>query len=335
MKPIIYLASFIGQALGLSCLSELGTPIDTWLIIKEPYSTNYLYSEPIVTNATLQPSMYPSLNSTNTGALAWTTQQMWNADSYIIYNDENPMNATYDFSAGHTKGYLFWTEGDDNGVWIQHSIPQFPVGPGFVDSYPGLTHNAWTNAQQVFCITLTVDALNTVAGTMRLNAPRISDWKLSPSRSQTDNLAKLVAGEFETDSVCMHATVQTSSGFPHTVFGKSAQWNQALWDDCVGPFLGKSLLVQSWLQGKQIGPECNHSYTMEDIVSLSFSFGNAWTNIHDHSKWAVATDATVVCVGDINRVVSQAQRGGGGICFTHPSLATQLTQVIQSIHGCS
>lgn len=335
MKFAVVFASWIGSVLALSCLSDTHSPVDTWLIVKEPYSTNYFYAEPSFMNATLSPSIHSSLNLTDAGALSWTTQQMWNADSYIIYNDENPMNATYDFSAGHTKGYLFWSEGDSEGVWIQHSIPQFPVGPGFATNYPGLTHNAWTNAQQIFCMTLTVDTLDAVAGTMLLNAPRISDSKYISSGGQTDNLAKLVSRSFSVEPICIHPSVSTVSGLPLTVFGKSAQWNQALWDDCVGPLFRKSLLVQSWLQGANLGPSCSSTLLTEDVLSLEFPFGHAWNNSHDHSKWAVSTDATIICVGDINRVISQAQRGGGAVCFTHPMLAKQFLQSIQTVHGCT
>ena len=43
----------------------------------------------------------------------------------------------------------------------------------------------------------------------------------------------------------------------------------------------------------------------------------------DHSKWAVSMDPgghRWVCIGDLNRTEGQLKRGGGTVCFQHPTI---------------
>ena len=327
MNWLLSLTSLIASATALTCLSDTGFATDTWLIVKEPHSTSYLYADP---GQLLQPSIHSSLNSSSISALTLTAEQMWNADSYVIYNDEDPANTTYSYAYGHTKGFFFFND-DTTGVWIQHSIPQFPVGPKFTASYEGLTHNAWTNAQQIFCMSLNSVTLNTVAELMLLNKPRVNDWKLSLPGTQFGSITSLATGIYSIKPVCNSANIQTHGGVPLTIFAKSAQWTHDIWDDCISETVNDSLYVQSWLQGKPLGAFCPSSgQTVEDVESIDFGFDSAssWDNSVDHSKWGVGTSGAILCLGDLNRVVTQATRGGGAVCT---SLAGYVKPFLQSV----
>ena len=334
MNWLLSLASLIASATALSCLSDTCVPTDTWLIVKEPHSTSYLYADP---GQSLQPSIHSSLNSSSIGALTLTAEQMWNADSYVIYNDEDPANATYSYAYGHTKGFFFFND-DTTGVWIQHSIPQFPIGPKFTASYEGLTHNAWTNAQQIFCMSLNSATLNTVAELMLLNKPRVNDWKLSVAGKKMGSISNLATGMYSVNPVCNSAEIQTYGGLQLTVFAKTAQWTHDIWDDCIAESVNESLNVQSWLQGTPLGSFCPSSgQTVEDIQSVDFGFGSgsAWDNSVDHSKWGVGISGSVLCLGDLNRVVTQATRGGGAVCTSLANYATPFLRSVVSTDNCS
>lgn len=331
IKWIISFASLLISATGLTCLSDTGSPTDTWLIMKEPHSTSYLYADP---SQQLQPSQHSSLNSSSFGALTLTTEQMWKADTYVIYNDENPMNTTYSYSFGHTKGYLFFND-DATGVWIQHSIPQFPVGPKFAAAYEGLTHNAWTNAQHIFCMSLTATTINKIADGMLLNRPRVNDWKLSLVGSQFGSVAALATEIYSVQPNCKTVPIQTRGGAALTVFAKSAEWGHDIWDDCITATIDDSIYVQSWLQGQQLGPYCpTTGETVEDIQSVDFGDGFTWDNSVDHSKWGVSNSGTTVCFGDINRVVTQATRGGGAVCTSQPNYSTGFASAVSATDSC-
>jgi deoxyribonuclease-2 len=46
----------------------------------------------------------------------------------------------------------------------------------------------------------------------------------------------------------------------------------------------------------------------------------AWPETHDHAKWGITLHEPWVCVGDINRMISQRKRGGGTIAFQNTTL---------------
>lgn len=52
----------------------------------------------------------------------------------------------------------------------------------------------------------------------------------------------------------------------------------------------------------------------------------AWPETHDHAKWAITKDNNWVCVGDINRMISQRKRGDGTIAFQSPPLWKALSK---------
>lgn len=46
----------------------------------------------------------------------------------------------------------------------------------------------------------------------------------------------------------------------------------------------------------------------------------AWPETCDHAKWGITLHNPWVCVGDINRMISQRKRGGGTIAFQNQIL---------------
>lgn len=61
-----------------------------------------------------------------------------------------------------------------------------------------------------------------------------------------------------------------------------------------------------------------------DLSRLGFPY--AWPETHDHAKWGISVDSDWVCVGDINRMVSQRKRGGGTIAFQDNILWSALSK---------
>jgi deoxyribonuclease-2 len=52
----------------------------------------------------------------------------------------------------------------------------------------------------------------------------------------------------------------------------------------------------------------------------------AWPETHDHAKWGITMHQPWVCVGDINRMISQRKRGGGTIAFQNQTLWSALSK---------
>jgi deoxyribonuclease-2 len=52
----------------------------------------------------------------------------------------------------------------------------------------------------------------------------------------------------------------------------------------------------------------------------------AWPETHDHAKWGITLHEPWICVGDINRMISQRKRGGGTIAFQNTILWQALSK---------
>jgi deoxyribonuclease-2 len=309
MKFILY--SLISTVYSLSCLDATGAFIDSWTIIKAPATAdNFLYAS---TTENLSPPSY-SLNNTSQGALSKTIKQLWNADvSYILYNDEPPYSTSYNYTVGHTKGIIALDQ--DTGFWIQHSIPQFPVGPAEANEYLGLLHNAFTYGQNAFCVSVQAQTINQLSYLFQLNIPNIYDFFLTDEVKKTyTNITSLTQGTIRTEGICQYTPITSIKGTSYTVFAKSTQWNNDLWSGCVANVLQKNLSVESWIRGSEIGPSCS-TLEVTDVKNVYFNEDFSWSEYDDHSKWATSSDGLITCHGDINRMTTQYVRGGGGICY--------------------
>lgn len=72
----------------------------------------------------------------------------------------------------------------------------------------------------------------------------------------------------------------------------------------------------------------------KNLISDNYAFSFKYTV--DHSKYAISTskEEPFVCIGDLNRVHSQAKRGGGVMCQSNLDLWTIFSKSIQSFEPC-
>ncbi len=285
----------------LACMSDITRQAtEYWYMIKYPQGFKYSYGEH---NSPLKDSVY-DLQDTDRGSVTWTMEQLWTLTniSYVIYNDESPLNSSYNPAYGHTKGIVA-TDGNQ-GFWLQHSTPKWPLGPTYTPSYEGLTSNGFDYGQHFFCLTLSNDEIERLAGHLELNRPNIQDLQIGPEAG--DNMTSLATGHYSTVPVCETIVLRTDS-HDWTVFAKTKQWYNELYSACIEPALNQPLEVESWIRGSA----CKPTASVHDIEAVNFN-NHSWSEYNDHSKWAVGTRS--VCFSDINRMTTQASRGGGAIC---------------------
>ena len=309
----------------LACMSDITqSAVPYWFAIKYPQGFKYSYWEP---GHTLQESKY-DMQDTDRGALTWTMNQLWSENnnvSYVIYNDESPLNTTYDFSKGHTKGILA-TDGS-HGFWLQHSTPKWPLGPTYIDTYGGLTSNGFDYGQHFFCISLNAAEVERLAGHLAINRPNIQDYFVTADPES--NFSLLAQGNYITDPICQSITIDI---YNHRwdIFAKTSEWNNELYDACIAPSMHESLQVESWLRGSECGSYCKDP-SVVDIKSVQFNDYN-WSEYHDHSKWAIGE--SVICFADINRMTTQASRGGGAICVHEPEIVSIFNKSVMEANSC-
>jgi deoxyribonuclease-2 len=364
VRFVLYLASLLFSSLSLlssafECINDVGKPVDSWLIIKKPKGTEYFYYDSYDNIFNISPN---SLNNTLSGALAYTIKQLWSSNTnYVIYNDQIPKLNTYyndlynelyndllqENSAtnyGHTKGLFAFDETNDNGFWITHSIPLFPLGPKQTNEYIGLGSNAFTYAQNALCLSVSADTINNMASKFLLNKPQIYDYKLIIDENEDinkniykniykyENIKRLIDGEYSKVKSCELTYLETQKGTKFTLYAKSAEWNNDLYSECVTPSQEDTLWVESWIRGSSIGPSCPlYKYDTLDVKYLDFVIdnddidskiysSNSWSETQDHSKWAITENKNIICMGDINRMKTQYSRGGGTACFEDKTL---------------
>merc|ERR1712137_1466399 len=114
------------------------------------------------------------------------------------------------------------------------------------------------------------------------------------------------------DDTTSVSSIKSSGGQEFTIFAKSSDWNDELYENLVAKTLRNALYAETWQNGAgKIPSWCSGSkyeYTVKNLATVQFP-GLSWTESQDHSKWAVSMRGDNFCVGDINRQTGQYNRG--------------------------
>jgi hypothetical protein len=132
---------------------------------------------------------------------------------------------------------------------------------------------------------------------------------------------------------------RSRAGKAFKLIAKNRKWGGDFWNQLVGPALGVFIHVETWIRGKKIPSEhdsdapgaLNLKGKLEvfDVTSIDLTPLGApwkWPETKDHAKWGIGVEKDWVCVGDINRMISQENRGGGAVAFQEKALWTALSK---------
>lgn len=333
-------------------IGEKGKHVDWWFIYKVPHLTGkngdsatgleYLYFDAGSTKPVLSKNRLLDGN----GALDLTLDKALNhpdaSVGYILYNDEIPdTTAEKEGLAnsekyGHTKGVIAFDVESKTAFWLVHSWPKFP------DIRARAAKPSVEYGQTFLCLAISLETAEKIAQEMLLfQYPQVYDPKIPKavadkgdslyllSQPLVDRGKEKVTGEqyLRIDD----QRLKTLGGMPFRVIAKHRTWGKDFWNQLVGPELGENLDVESWIRGKI--PPIEDSDGIHKTFDIKFvtlaPFANyTWPEQSDHAKWAVTEDNPKdrsknhkwVCVGDINRMVSQRKRGGGTVAFQNDDL---------------
>lgn len=316
----------------LSALDENGMPVDWWFIYKAPkleqniHDTSttgyeYIYYDPLIGEVI----QAPALLTDGKGALDLTLNSIFENPpdtlGWILYNDEMPPEAKQQNknSFGHTKGVIAFDTDSKTAFWLLHSWPQYAD-----QNSPRMPTPLY--GQTFLCLSLDYESAGNIAVQMANHqVPQVYLPRLPDTLSQTDPLYLLaqtlnpnVAGDSD---VMSH---KTRAGMDFKVIAKNSKWNKDFWNDLVGPALQTDMFVETWIRGA-IPPvmDSDGIHKIFDVKYIDFSplgIPWAWPETKDHAKWGISVDSDWICVGDINRMVSQEKRGGGTIAFQDNTL---------------
>jgi deoxyribonuclease-2 len=310
----------------MSCQSPDGSDVDWWVILKLPGSEQHSYFEA----GSRARSFQVQADKFAGGALANTLDQVYGAsktEGWIMYNDEPPSGAK-DGSRAHAKGVLGL--GSDAGFWLIHSTPRFPAAQSSGSfNFPYDEH---TYGQSFMCLSVDPSQYDPIANGLVTDHVHAYDFSLPPAVNSTalTNVAYMALGDRKVDT--MQPTLTTVGGTDFKSFFKNKRWDSDLWDDLVAPTLGVDMQVETWMR-PAMRSCCSCDPAVVNVRQLSLGDFN-FSETQDHSKWGVSNSGPWVCVGDINRMTSQRQRGGGATCTQSQDLADAFRNLIVQADDC-
>ncbi len=315
----------------LSPLNENGRPVDWWFLYKVPRMVassrsaratgyEYVYFDPRVGRVLPSSSRLTS----GRGALDLTLGALFASPrattGWILYNDEMPacVRRSDRSALGHTKGVIAFDVKSESAFWLVHSWPQY--------SAPHVEKPTPMYGQTYLCVSLSLaDARKLAAQMIDHQEPQTYLPRMPKMIDASDTLARL-AQPFKPapvgDSDVLH--LSTRGGHPFKVIAKNRKWGRDFWNDLVGPTLRADIDCETWIRGPiastrdSDGVHKTIDIHYVDLRPLGAPW--SWPETHDHAKWAVTTKNDWVCVGDINRMISQEKRGGGTVAIQHPML---------------
>jgi deoxyribonuclease-2 len=320
----------------LSPLDEQGQKVDWWFMYKVPKLTG----APGVTSATGYEYVYydskvakvaksPNLLTDAKSALGRTLDSAFKNPSattgWVLYNDEMPASADRkDNSAlGHTKGVIAFDTDSKTAFWLLHSWPKYAALGS--EDLPTPIYG-----QTYLCVALDLATASKLALQMATHQePQTYTPHLPTTLAKTDPLYRL-AQPLNANAASDSNVVDYKSrgGLPFKVIAKNSKWGKDFWNDLVGPALKADMDVETWIRGRippildSDGVHKTFDIKFIDLRPLGADW--AWPETHDHAKWGITTTDNWVCVGDINRMITQEKRGGGTIAFQDHTLWTAL-----------
>lgn len=243
----------------------------------------------------------------------------------------------------HAKGVL--AIDSNSGFWLIHSVPQFPDAPirGKKYSYP---RSGRDNGQSAICISIPAKEARKIIRQLFIMRANVYSNYTTGSAAQTipelDQLLRRKWTQTPTEGI---VSIETMKNQRFQSFARSARSPlRDLYVDLMAPELRDDLLVETWRKGAgtPLTSNCSYQYKVNNVESVELTFTprsgvsrtSPWSYTEDHSKWAVAVSKPATCVGDINRMASQAKRGGGSLCFTDSDVWRATSKSVHDVESC-
>jgi deoxyribonuclease-2 len=198
--------------------------------------------------------------------------------------------------------------------------------PKYLDPDADAEHDPTPKYGQTYlCVSLDLATANQIAAQMATHQEPQVYLPRTANLAKTDPLYVLTE-PIDTNSPAASDAIdlKTIGGMPFKVIAKNKDWNQDFWNDLVGPTLKDDMDDETWIRGP-IPPlmDSDGIHKTFDIKYINLGpmgLHWAWPETCDHAKWGITLHNPWVCVGDINRMISQRKRGGGTIAFQNQVL---------------
>ena len=337
----ILLTSFIAPIFTITCLSNSDSPISYFFLLKYPRKTQqisgednkYAYFDASMTSTdfTLRnrfidddgEALHSTLNQINQN----------NGLQVIAWNDEPATGESVSSeNTAHSKGVIIYDANQGNGVYIVHSMPKYPSFDSNGNINILIPTGERRYGQNVLCMNLDANNLDKVASGLN-----IIKTIIYYNSFKDQSLPNLYAFSQKSTQKTMKQTIElTVDGqYPFVGFFKNPGYSGYIFEDIMIPYLNSDLSVESWGRPYQAATCNQHSCVNIKNIQIQDDNLGAWTDEDDHSKWGIVDNGSYVCSGDMNRMTSQAKRGGAFFCFQDEKLWKALNSAIVTKDSCS
>jgi hypothetical protein len=221
--------------------------------------------------------------------------------NYIVYNDEHEdkVNGT----CGHCKGVLTWNK--TSITWLVHSVPKFPENFNGKEISELPESGIEFGQSFIFVHDIDIMHLNVILENLYAMHPAVYITTIDiPKRFKTfEN--KLLKPINISENI---SHIAKSSSHNLDIYEHLARYHKGVW------------ICRTWIRGH----ECQETYYVKNNKVIMYE-NITYKHTQDHSKYACNDE--YVIIGDLNRMTTQFERGGGGILIKDKKLATQINKL--------
>ena len=225
--------------------------------------------------------------------------------------------------------------------WLIHSVPRFPPDPQegtgyrYPDSRP-------SNGQSFMCIKADYGALGAILNSLFYTWPWIYA-RNAPDVNQANfpDHWRVINGDHQRNTQDNTNLQFIGPRGEFIVFSETGSFARDIYKDWMALYFQRNynprryrlqMFVETWRNGAgtRMPSDCTGGTDVFNVNRIQFNLvyhNYFYVTTTDHSKWAV-TNTGFVCVGDINRMVSQTKRGGSSVCLWVPLLQEQIRDSI-------
>lgn len=226
---------------------------------------------------------------------------------YIVYNDEN--NNKINGNCGHCKGIIAWNKTKIS--WLVHSVPNYPKTFDGKKLHPLPKSGLEFGQSFVFVNNISTEMLENIF---------LNLYSMHPSiYISTVNIPKQFKKYIKT--IKFLKPLDITKNISH--IAKTSNHNLDIYEYLAIYYKG-NWTCRTWIRGN----ECSNSKCVKNNKLITHKT-ISYVNTKDHSKYACNNE--YVIIGDLNRMTTQFDRGGGGIIIKDKNLAHQINILFGNI----
>ncbi|XP_004561933.1 deoxyribonuclease-2-beta-like [Maylandia zebra] len=236
---------------------------------------------------------------------------------FLSYSDQPPGCSANTDIFGHSKGVLM-VEKNNYGVWLLHSMPQFPFRRDQNKFWP---ESGFKNAQTFICVTFPYDQFKNIGNHLQYIGAFPFDYDI-PNDFHQELIKATKWVQVNPPRTLQMLTSKEHQNFYSIAKQQSEHLTVGDLYFTIAQVIDSDVAVQTWgCQAGRAPSYCSDpNHRVYNIQNINTNTGvGSWTPSNDHSKWCVTKNQNKhwTCIADVNRAKTQYERRGGALCINN------------------